>query len=172
MKLFTILSFAWLCFLAGETTYDLKEGGISIDLANDAWSLDTKQNQSGTIVYWFKRQPVEDSQGRQVIPNIAVLIEEVGDDVDVVTYTAMKRSRVAFDVQEVFTHEGGRMTFKNAIGYKGTYTDRGGLDHTVYIVHGLNEGKGLQVICDTTTDILDRLDDEFLLTLKSIRLSN
>lgn len=36
----------------------------------------------------------------------------------------------------MFTHDDGTMTIKylNAVGYKGTYTDKTSLDHTVYVV--------------------------------------
>jgi hypothetical protein len=88
---------------------------------------------------------------------------------DAVTYSALKRSKVNFEVLEVYTHEGGQIGFQNAIGYKGKYVDNGGLDHTIYIVHGVNGKKGFQFICDVTTNILDKVEDEFFMTLKSIR---
>ena len=164
--LFTLISQA---LLTGDLTQELKEAKIKIDLPNDSWYLASRQEVKEMVVYNFKRTPIEDNDGRQIIPNISVIIENVDEDIDAVTYSALKRSKVNFKVSEVYTHEGGRIGLQNAIGYKGTYTDKGGLDHTVYIVHGINNKKGIQLICDTTTDILDKMESEFLMTLESIR---
>lgn len=47
--------------------------------------------------------------------------------------------------------------------------DKTSLNHTVYVVHAINEDKGLQIILDTTTDTFPAIDTEFLQILKSIR---
>lgn len=170
MKLLTFL-YAILFVVvpgSGELTYQLKEADIRLDMANDAWSLADKQENKGMVVYIFKRQPIEDAEGRQVIPNIAVIIEEVDKDLDAVTYSAMKRSEVNFEVQEVFTHESGKMHFSNAVGYRGQYADSRKLDHTIYVVHGVNGGKGIQLICDATTSVIGTVEEEFFTTLKSL----
>jgi len=171
MKLLT-LSFLTLISLGIKTdtlTENLKEANIKIDLANDSWFLADKQETRGMTIYFFKRKPIEDNEGRQIIPNISIIIEDVEKNLDVVTYSALKRSKVNFKVREVFTHDNGTIKYENAIGYKGSYVDKNELDHTVYIVHGINGEKGLQFIFDVTTNILDQVDNEFLTTLKSIR---
>ena len=164
--LITLLTFP---FHSGDLTHELKEGKIKIDLPNESWFLADKQEDNGMTIYFFKREPIEDPEGRQIIPNIAVIIEDVEKDTDAVAYSALKRSRVNFEVSEVFTHEKGPIRFQNAVGYKGKYVDKGGLDHTIYVVHGINGNKGLQVICDATTNIFDKMEDEFLIALKSVR---
>jgi hypothetical protein len=90
---------------------------------------------------------------------------------DVVTYSVNKRASGAFDVTKMFTHDDGIINYINAVGYKGTYSDQGSLNHTVYVVHAINEDKGLQIIMDTTTDTFPTIDTEFLQILKSIRNS-
>lgn len=170
MKVFTFV-YAILSAVAldsEELTHHLKEADIKIDMANDAWSLADKQDNSGTVVYIFKRQPIVDAEGRQIIPNIAVIIEAVGSNLDAVTYSSMKRSKVNFEVEEVFTHESGKIRFRNAVGYRGTYADSQ-LEHTIYVVHGVNGGKGIQLICDATTGVIPEVEGEFFTTLKSLR---
>lgn len=171
MKLLTILLVTLITFLldSSELTQHLRKAKVKIDLPNQSWFLADKQENNGMTIYYFKRQPIEDSEGRQIIPNISVIIEDVEKGLDAVTYSALKRSQVSFEVSEVYTHEGGQFDFQNAIGYKGKYVDQAGLDHTVYVVHGINGKKGLQFIFDVTTNILDKVDSEFLTTLKSIR---
>ena len=166
------MKIALIALLTVAVTFDLTqefdEAKVKMDLPNDSWSLADKRSGSMTA-YIFKRQPIEDSSGRQIIPNIAVLIEDVDKKTDAITYSASKRIKTPFEVSDVFTHEKGTLMFKNAIGYKGKYVDQGGLEHTVYVVHAINEKKGLQIICDVTTNILDKVEPEFLAALKSIR---
>lgn len=171
MKLLTIilLALTTLGLRSDELTQELKEAKIKIDLPNDSWFLADKQENKEMTVYYFKRKSIEDNDGRQIIPNISVIIEDVDKTLDAVTYSALKRSKVNFEVLEVFNHDSGPIKYENAIGYKGKYVDKYDLDHTIYIVHGINGTKGLQFIFDVTTNILDKVDNEFLATLKSIR---
>ena len=122
--LFALTAFA---FTGEDLTQNIKEAKIRIDLPNASWSLSDKRSEGDMSVYIFKREPVIDADGRQIIPNIAVIVDEV------------------------------------------EYTDQGGLDHTIYVVHGINGTKGFQLICDVTTNIHDKVVDEFFHTLKSVR---
>jgi hypothetical protein len=146
----------------------IEEAKISLNLPNEKWELKDKVNQNGMQIYFFKREPVVDSIGREVIPNISVIVEDVDKNLDVVTYSAMKRSKVNFEVLDVFTQDEGLIDIKNAIGYKGKYVDQYG-DHTVYVVHIINNKKGLQIFFDVLTGLFNELDNEFKLTLKSIK---
>lgn len=78
---------------------------------------------------------------------------------------------MALDVAKTFFHKDGIINYTNAVGYKGTYIDQASLGHTVYVVHAINEDKGLQIILDTTTDTFSAMDTGFLQILKSIRNS-
>ncbi len=170
MKTILIMVFALtLVGLRSDTvTQDIKEAKIKIDLPNDEWFLAKKAEDNGLVVYMFKRNPIEDNEQREIIPNIAVIIEDIDKDQDVIKYSVIKRMEMPFEVDEAFIHESGKIQFVNAMGYRGHYSDKG-LDHTIYIVHATNEGKGIQIICDVTTNIFGKVGPEFLLTLKSIR---
>jgi hypothetical protein len=152
-----------------ELTHELKEAKLLIDLPNENWFLANKQESNGRIVYFFKREAIEDAEGRKIIPNIGVVIEDVEKDMDAVRYSALKRSAASFEVLEVFTHESGRLKFQNAVGYKGKYVDRYELDHSLYIIHAVNSGKGIQLICDATASVMEKVEGEFKKTLMSIR---
>jgi hypothetical protein len=164
-----ILALMILAAPADELTQDIKEAKIKIDLPNKSWSLVDKKSNNDVTVYYFKREFIEDEDGRKIIPNIGVVIEDVEHDLDVVTYSAAKRAKINFEVSEVYSYDGGKIGFANAIGYKGKYNDNRGLAHTIYVVHGVNGNKGFQVICDATTSVADKVADEFLASLKSLR---
>lgn len=168
MKKLIILLTLTLNIFFGNGQELIEEAKISIKLPNDSWELKNKVDQNGIQVYFFKREPIIDSIGREVIPNISIIVEDVNNNLDVVTYSALKRSQVKFKVIEVFIHEDELIDFKNAVGYKGKYNDQFG-EHTVYIVHAINNNKGLQIIFDVLTGLFDNLDSEFKITLKSIK---
>lgn len=147
---------------------DIKEAKIKIDLPNSEWFLADKVEKNDLVVYMFKREPIEDKEQRQIIPNIAVIVEDVDENLDVIRYSVIKRSQTPFDVDEVITPQSGKILFTNAIGYRGHYK-KNELHHTIYIVHAINDGKGIHVIMDVTTNILDKVDVEFLSAIKSIR---
>lgn len=146
----------------------IKEANVSIQLPNNKWELKDKQERNGMFIYSFKREALKDTLGRDIIPNISVIVEDINKNLDVVTYSIMKRSQVSFQVDDMFIHEDGILDFKNAIGFKGRYTDRFG-EHTVYVIHAINKKKGLQIFCDVLTGLFDQLDPEFKIALKSLK---
>lgn len=166
-----VIIFFFSCFAkdlhAGDSVYLFKEANIKLTIPNSHWHLQPRQEQNGFIIYVFKRDPIVDSSNRDIIPNVGVVIEKINQKTDIITYSVNKRANGFFSVIQMFAHEDGIIDYINAVGYKGTYTDS--LDHTVYVVHAINEDKGLQIILDTTTDTFSTIDTEFLQILKSIR---
>ena len=154
---------------AGDSVCVFKEANIKIDIPTTAYHLRPRQEQNGFVVYAFKRDPIQDSAGRSIIPNVAVVIENVDPKMDVVTYSVNKRGNAAFDVDQMFIHGDGIIDFANAVGYKGSYTDQNNMKHIVYVVHAINGDKGIQIIMDTTADTFPSIDPEFRKILKSIR---
>jgi len=150
-----------------DSVYSFSEANIKLNIPNSHWHLQPKQVKNGFTVYVFKRDPIVDSFNRNIIPNVAVVIEKIDPKMDVITYSINKRTNAAFDVTKVFSHEDGTITFLNAVGYQGTYSDQA--NHTVYVVHAKNGDKGIQVILDTTTETFASMDGEFLQILKSFR---
>ncbi|MDP4218706.1 MAG: hypothetical protein Q8927_21125, partial [Bacteroidota bacterium] len=132
--------------------------------ARPFWGRDV-DGSSGAEAAWV----CWDSLNRSIIPNIGVIIENVADKMDVVTYSAKKRGSASFDVTAMFIAGDGKINFVNAVGYKGTYTDA--FEHIVYVVHAINNKKGIQIILDTTTGTFDQIEPEFFEVLRSIRKS-
>jgi hypothetical protein len=150
-----------------DSVYEFREGNIKLTIPNEHWHLQPKQEKNGYTIYVFKRDPIVDSSGRSIIPNVAIVIEKVKPKTDVIIYSVNKRSNGGFSVLKMFTHEDGTIHYLNAVGYQGTYTDQ--VDHTVYVIHAINGDKGMQLILDTTTETFAALDPEFLQILKSFR---
>ena len=140
---------------------------LKVEMPNDKWSLTNTQDNNTMTIYYYKREPIEDSLGRQVIPNISI-IKESNSGMDVVTYSAMKRSQMpAIDIEKIFIPKDIKMKYKNGIGYLGYYSDKYG-KHKVYIMF-LNDGDvGLRIICDVMYELFEQVDKEFVDMFKSI----
>ena len=152
---------------AQDSVFTFKEANLKLAIPNSHWHLQPREEKNGFVIYVFKRDPIQDSANRNIIPNAAVVIEKIDPKMDVISYSMNKRATAAFDVTKVFSHEDGTITYLNAVGYQGTYSDA--LAHTVYVVHAKNGDKGVQIILDTTTETFTVMDPEFLQILKSIR---
>lgn len=144
----------------------INETKLAIEMPNEDWKLADTQTNGDKKVYYFKRTPITDSQNRQVIPNISIIVES-NQGMDVVTYSAMKRIEMPFEVLEVFIPANINMEYENAIGYKGVYDDKFGA-HKIYVIFLNNKKKGLRIICDVTEELFDQVEPEFLDALTSI----
>lgn len=175
----TVLLASLLClmmsapFVSVGQTQNLPLGNLHYELPNDHWALGDTFSSNGSTLYIYKREPIKDKAGRSVIPNISVIIETVPDSTDLVMYSVSKRTIMPFKVKKVLTRsdKDAAFTFPHAVGYKGLYTDQGGVSHTIYALHALNQTKGIQVVCDVTTELFATCDQEFLTLLRSIERS-
>lgn len=174
MNLNKIVIVWMVCVLYGfateDRTWEIKEAGMKIDLPEDLWFLAEKKNDHDRQAYFFKRASIDDHEGRKIIPNIGIIIEKAPADGDAIAYSAMKRTYIPFDVSEVFTGaDSKKINYKNAIGYQGTYNDRLGTAHTIYVIHAIHNDKALQFIMDCTTSVFKEINPEFQAAIKSIR---
>jgi hypothetical protein len=163
--LLTIVAFS-------DTTQVIKEANIKLDFSEE-WFLADKPSNENIQGYIFKRKPITDETGLQVIPNIAVFIETIPPDLDVIVYSANWRIRTPFKVKSMFSHDDPKkdvdFNFENAVGYVSEYNDSKGRPHNTYYIYAINEGKGIQIIFDSTTSVFEIADKEFRRTIKSIQ---
>ena len=149
----------------------IEEAELQFELPNDHWKFVERQTHENTTVYTYKRDFILDSAGRKIDPQISFLIEPVDSTLDVVSYSFYKRTKVQFDVVSMFSHEDGTMKFKYGVGYQGKYIDRG-LEHRIYLVHGIYNNMGITLIMDTTEEIADIVAPEFLKCLATFDIKN
>lgn len=171
-KVFALIAICLFSLPLSAQKQKIDELGLSFRLPNKKWEFADKRNSGAVTAYIFKRQPVRDEDGQLIIPNIAFLIEEVSDSMDVIQFSLIKRMSVSFDIDEVLSHvsEDPVFSLKNAIGYKGSYTDENGLLHRVYILHVIYNGYGGQIIMDMTDSVFLEYEDEFLKCLGSLKV--
>lgn len=173
MKSLTILLiyFTFLGQSLMAQTTQVPGAELIFDLPNEKWYQGPIEELNGQTVSYFKREPIIDSKGHGIIPNLAFIVEEVDEGLDVILYSVDKKANSPFEVKKMFTHkdENPKINHKYSVGYEGAYKDQGEIDHTVYVVHLIERTTGVQVFCDITTELWDDYKGEFESFLRSIR---
>ena len=144
----------------------INEAKIQFELPNKHWKFIEKQNANKLIIYTYRRDFIVDSSGRKIDPQISFLIEPVDSTLSVVEYSIYQRDKGPFDVGSMFNYEDGTMKFQYGIGYQGKYVDRG-LEHRIYVVHGIYNSMGITLIMDTSEELAEIVSPEFLKALST-----
>ena len=165
-KISIILTLMLISSVAFGQTTKIEPAKLHITMPNQEWGLADTQTNGEMQIYFFKRTAIVDSQLRNVIPNISI-ITEPNNGLDVVTYSAMKRSSMPFEITEIFIPKDIKMKYKNGIGYKGTYNDDYG-KHQIYAIFLVNGETGVRIICDVLDEQFEEVEPEFLSAIKSI----
>jgi antitoxin component YwqK of YwqJK toxin-antitoxin module len=157
-----------------QIQHDMPEAGMTIRLPNDEWEL-ASYSDKGITQYIFKRSPVRDSAGRDIMPAIMFYIEDAtAYDQDVINYSLQKR--IPFQKQNLEIEQPVMspvdkdypLPFRNSLLMKAHYNYKE-LDHIFYMVHVLTpDNKGVQIYMDMTTGIAAEYEKEFIQALSSI----
>lgn len=157
-----------------QTDYVIEEANMFLKLPNSEWKL-TEKIEGTTTQYYFKRNPVIDKNGLEIIPAIMVFVEDASKyEQDATLYSAWKRKpfmEQGVKIDEILIHENENypLPYKNAYFNKCSYTSEG-FDHVFYMIHILNkDDKGIQVYLDMTKDIAEDYESEFWTTIQSIK---
>jgi hypothetical protein len=150
----------------------IKEAGIKFNLADSVWKRNSSQieNTKDVTVYRFKRIGIDLKDDKQISPTISVIVETVQDSLNVMVFSAMKKAKTPFDIEDVIIPENYKMKFHNAIGYRGGYTDKTGTRHTIIMIYLINKNKGVQILMDITRYLYDEYGSEFDELIRSIEV--
>lgn len=118
----------------------------------------------------FKHTPIKDKKGRMVMPVIAMIIDSIPDSSNLVMYSVYKRSVVPYQVTKVLTPSAALYSYDNALGYLGTYTSNK-VKHSIVVAHMIYNNLGVEIICDSTTEIMKNVDKDFRAFIKSIHFT-
>lgn len=115
----------------------------------------------------FTHNPIKDKKGRMVSPVMAIIVERVPDSSDLVMYTVEKRSSVPYKVTKVLTSASNIFSYRNTVGYEATYVSEK-VPHSIYVAHMIFQNLGIEIICDSTTELLPKVKADFLAFLQSV----
>jgi len=142
---------------------------LSFDLPVDWNAVPQIHRKKGQTMYHFRRDPVKDSFGRRIIPNLAVFIEDIPEGLDIVEYSVNLRMRESYSYLKIVGTKPGQFGELSGVGNIATYTEPVGLHHKVVIFQTVHEGKGVQIVIDGTESVFDDLKDEYDFVLQSLR---
>jgi hypothetical protein len=145
---------------------------LLFDLPSDKWSLVDEREMNDKSLHAYVRESIQDKVGRNVMSTFAIICEGVSSNQDLTAYSIMKRNNSRFHVNKIFTHEDGFIKIKHALGYVGTYTDSHGVDHTITVVHAINNNVGYQMSIDATSEIYPAVEKEFYFILDRLAFTD
>lgn len=145
---------------------------ITLRLPNESWQLAVADSTKGMSI--FKREPVTDAQGRQIIPAIMVFVENAKEyKGDVVMFSIDKRAPfmkhgLHVDTTLFYSNKDYPLKNKNALFMKASY-EQEGVRHLMYMIHLIDRhDEGVQIYLDMTSDLGKQYDDELMSTVRSI----
>jgi hypothetical protein len=120
-------------------------------------------------VVMFEHNPIQDAEGRAISPVIAIIAESVPDSLDLIHYSTQLRGHTPYKVNKMISHQDGSLAHKNSVGYEGEYER--GVVHRILIGHLRHGAVGVQVICDSTDGVYDKVEAEMRNVLRSVTFS-
>ena len=121
---------------------------------------------SKAYLLMYERNPIKDSEGRNVRPVIAIVCEMVPDTLDVIRYSISKRGQTPFKVNELLTPQDGSFSYGNSVGFEGGYKKI--VEHKILVGHMRHGKVGLQVICDSSEEVFNQVEEDMRNFLRSI----
>lgn len=148
--------------------FELPEAHLVFSLPRE-WRVASQRTIKEGTCYIFKREPVIDSNGVAIIPNLAFFIQNIPVDLNLIQYAGSEQSRLKnVEVIKVLTWN-KLFTLNNAIGYLCQYVDPDKILHDIYVLYAIHESKGVSVIIDGTASVFRHLNPEYKFILKSIQ---
>ena len=139
----------------------------------ESWNLITdsgpKQGSKGLLM--FKRKPILDSMNRQVEPVMAILYEQNPEAKDAIEYSVGLIGTKNFKLKWQLL--GGFPEYsldKHSVVFEGTYY-RDSIEHSVLIAYILCNNVGVEIICDSTTEIYPQVEKEMSEFIKAFRIN-
>jgi len=173
-----IVSFALLVFalpLLAQTPVpqEVSEMKMTFSLPNQEWKLLSKKVMKNKhIVYRYERNPIAGKSVKS-IPAVSIIVEPRPAEQTITTYSTARLSTIMkqknFKEQKTFTNSDGMLKLPYAIGYKCFYDDATGVNHTLYVIHSLKDGKGMQIWLDITTEAFPLYEEEITSMIRSFQ---
>ncbi|MGZ3753420.1 MAG: hypothetical protein ACXVB0_20025 [Mucilaginibacter sp.] len=176
------LLFLILCFISFNIarasvnnidTPQVKNFPLQFDLPNNHWHLTAS---TPSVQYLFKRDPVTNAVGRQIIPAIMILAEDASNfKQDVALFCSKKMQPfqdrgVKVPQLLIWQDKDYPVAIRNSILARGEYVDKD-VAHIIYMIYIIDRhDKGIQVYLDMTKDIAAQYEPEFLKTIRSLQL--
>ncbi|SYZ72288.1 hypothetical protein TRIP_C20403 [Candidatus Zixiibacteriota bacterium] len=135
-------------------------------------TINDYDDDAGKGIVMFVRNAIIDSSGMSVLPVIGIVYEKLPSDSEDVIYYSLKcryQSSFAREIDSVLSWQDGFVTYRNAVGYLASYTSKG-VKHKILLVHMIHGDIGIQIICDSTESVYEKVEKDMRRFLKSVTM--
>jgi hypothetical protein len=71
----------------------------------------------------------------------------------------------------MMTPQEGDFTHANSVGFEGEYT-KGETRHLIFVAHMRHAKAGVQIICDTTEGVYDKVEPDMRKFIRSVKITD
>lgn len=153
----------------GNHRLTIPELKLSLELP-PAWSSRPNiHEQERLVMYHFRRDAIWDRDGRKIIPNLALYIEDLPEEADVIGYAFGQRMTKWFSQLTDVVYKPGFFGEVGGVAHVACYIDPGQLKYRIVFFCMVQEGKGVKILIDGTESVFDDLKDEYDAILQSLK---
>ena len=135
-----------------------------------AWSSRPNiHEQERLVMYHFRRDAIWDRNGRKIIPNLGLFIEDIPEDLDAIEYAFSLRMRESFRQFTDVVYKPGFFGEVGGVAHIARYIDPEQLKHRIVFFCTVQEKKGVKILIDGTESVFDDLKDEYDAILQSLK---
>ena len=136
------------------------------------WTFAGITQEQDVTYYLYTRETMVDRFHRPITGSMTIAFQKIETGWTISEYSAALKSIVplGWNIEEIYTHEDGRLSLKEAVLYLIRYSDSQRNEHTAYVVHGKNGEIGIQIVMDITSELFAEVKVELDKTLNTFAL--
>ena len=122
--------------------------------------------------YLYTREMIVDRFHRPITGAITIAFQRIDSSWTIAEYSGALKSIVplGWNIEEIYTHEDGRLSFEEGVLYLIRYSDSQRQEHTAYVVHAKNDDIGIQIVMDISSELFVEVREELDKTLNTLAL--
>jgi len=126
--------------------------------------------QRGRELYIFYYNNRVENNQKDEYPRMAILFETIPSQTDIKTYSEETLARghgTEIVINQTINPKELGINIDSAMAYKSSSTFEG-VEYTQYIIHGVYQNTGIEIIMDSDTESFANFDSDFLFFLKNL----
>ena len=152
-----------------KPTFFIDGPDVNVSFPEGKWYLADKYKEGARLNFLFSRVSFTDFQEGENLPSCLITLERIGNELDLLAYSADRRRHLSIDLKQVLTKEKNVFSLPNTMGYVGDSSDEKNKERVVYLIHSIQNGIGMEMILDCKKENYEDLKGEFSYILKSLK---
>lgn len=142
---------------------------IKIGFPEGLWYLSDTYEENERLNFLFYRTVNPDNSDSENAPSCLISLEGVPQNTNLIDYSSYRRRRLSVDIEKVLTPKDSLYSLSQTVGYRGNYSNSEGKEHSVIVIHSIQNGVGVELILDAESKDFVLLENEIAYVLQSLK---